>query len=232
MIKYILLAATLLMSQAAMAGGMGNYSNGYRMGMITKFSVKGLMFKSGEGEMLMGRESTPYIIPRTKDTAEKIINPWQFSSTDAKMQKQLNQVIGEYVVIKYNQAHVKMLNVDTDYEVVGIEKPTKSFSRTCTAEKFHDGMKSEGARVGRIVKASIKGTMVNSYEIKIQLGNAGNQFSDMSISKDDKLFECAVEALKSAKKVKVTYSQSFINLDVFGRNTTYDVVKIEPLSDI
>ena len=74
-------------AQAEDKAGLGTFSEGYRIGEITKFSVKGMFTKSGEGQMLMGRESTPYIIRYDcgdGETCKKTINPWYFSSTPAK----------------------------------------------------------------------------------------------------------------------------------------------------
>jgi len=225
--KHILAIIAFLIPVIAQADGVGTFSTGYRMGNLTKFSVKGLVFKSGEGQMLMGRQSSVYQIRDSK--GRKItINPWYFSSTDKTIQEQLAQHVGEYVVLKYKQSHIKMPNVDTDYEITEVSKPTRKFDEVCVAKKYHKGMKSGGSRVGRIVKASSKGALFNSYELIIQLGDAGNQFKNMSISKDKELFNCAVRALKSARPVKVTYSQSLINLDIINRNTSYDIIKIEP----
>lgn len=231
-----MLLGVFLVTANAYAGGIGNYSNGWRMGSIDKFSVKGLFTKSGEGQMLMGRESSPYQITSGSGDSKttKIINPWYFSSSSSyeHLWSKLSNIVGSYVVIKYSQSHFKALNVDTDYEVLSIEKPTKHFDEICTAKTYNKGSNSLGTRAGRIVKASVKGTVSNSYEIMLQQGNAGNQFKNMSISSDKSLYNCAIRALKSAKKVKITYNESIINLDIFGRNTAYDIVQIEPVDDI
>lgn len=233
--KKILVASLLALSVNAMASGVGEYSTGYRMGQITKSSVKGLMMKSVESQMLMGSESTPLV--RTKTDSEGkpyqvTINPWYFSSPDLSMMKVLEPLVGEYAVIQYKQYHLSAPNVDTDYEVVNVLPIAEPMNKTCTAQSYHDGMKSGGIRVGRIVKASTKGVLVNSYEIMMQQGNAGNQFKNMSISSDPALYECAVQFLKAGQKVKVHYSQSIVNLDLLGRNTSYDIVKIEPVKGL
>lgn len=210
------------------AGGLGEYSTGYRMGQLTKFSVKGMMFKSGEGQMLMGADSTPYQIS-DGDGGMKTINPWYFSSTDKSVHPLLEQKIGEYVVISYNESHVKMPNVDTAYEVTMVEEISAPLDRVCVASNITKGSNSDGERVGRIVKASAKGMAVDSYEIMFQQGNAGAQFKNMSISKDKDLFDCAVAYLKAGQRVKITYNESIINLNIFGRDTNYDIVRIEPI---
>ena len=235
--RLLLLLLLIVTPSLTFAGGMGTYSDGYRMGQLTKFSIKGLTkwTKSGEGQLLLGNEST--IAERTvKDadgnTSTVRFNPWHFSSTDKGIQKQLQQRIGDYVVVKYNQARIKNPNVDTDYEIVTVNDIGSPLKETCTAKKYDTGGKSQGKRVGRIVKASRKGHVGKSWEILIQQGNSGSQFKAMSISDDEALYNCAVGYLKAGQKVKVSYEESFVNLDVFGRNTNYDIVKIEPVKGL
>lgn len=214
----------------------GSYSEGYRMGQLTKFSVKGMFSKSGEGQMLMGSESTPYIITTTDSkgvTTKKTINPWYFSSSNKAMHRKIDSAIGEYVVIKYKQSHIRnVFAADTDYEVVSVSPINPKLSKTCKAKNYIQGSKSKGKRVGRIVKASTKGTFTNSYEIMIQQGNSGNQFKNMSISKDKRLFDCAISYLKAGQKVKIYYNESLINTEIFSRNTAYEIIKIEPISGL
>ena len=73
----------------AHADGLGTYSTGERMGMLSKFSVKGLVMKSGEGEMLLGRNSSMLYV-RDSQGHKKYINPWAFSSLNPAIQKALN----------------------------------------------------------------------------------------------------------------------------------------------
>lgn len=231
------LAGLLVSSAVTQAAGLGEYSKGYRIGQIPKFSIKGLMFKSGEGQMLVGNESTPLVITSTDsdgNTYRKVINPWYFSVSDKAMQAEIQKVVGDYVVIGYTQAKIKSPTVDTDYEVTSVEGLSKSPNKTCEASSWSSGSKSSGVRVGRIVKASLRGTFSNSWEITIQQGNSGNQFKAMSISKDKSLYDCAVAYLKSGKKVKITYDQSHLNLEKFmgTRDTSYDIVKIEPVKGL
>lgn len=211
--------------------GLGTFSVGYRVGMITKFSVKGLMSKTGEGQMLMGRESTPYVVTYScgdGDTCRKTINPWYFSmqQQDAHL---MQPYAGEYVWTQYNQAQVKSPLYDTDYLITQIGKIDRVTPVRACVDKTASGAKSEGVRVGRIVKASMKGHMSKTGEIMIQVGNAGNQFKNMSVTKE--MYDCAVTALKSAKKVKVHYAQSWFR-NPFASDTTYAVTKIEPIQDI
>lgn len=214
---------------------VGVYSTGYRMGMLSKFSPDKGWISSGEGQMLMGSESSPYI-QKISDgnkgkTIEKMINPWYFSSADKKMIKKLTEYTGQYVVLEYVQGRVKSPKVDTEYEITGISEITPPLTESCYAVSYNKGMRSEDAvRTGRIVKASTKGTLAKSWEILMQQGESGNQFKSMSISDDVNLFNCAVAFLKAGQKVKITYSESFTNVSgMFDRDTNIDIVSIEPL---
>jgi len=220
---------------SVIAGGLGTYSQGWRMGQLTKFSVKGIMFKSGEGQMLLGSESSPLVITSTDsegNTTRKVINPWYFSVSNKKIQVMINDNLGEYVVLKYHQSRVKSPKVNTPYEIVGLYPINESINKVCVASSITEGSKSEGKRVGRIVKASNKGHIGKSWEIIIQQGNSGNQFKNMSISNDQVLFDCAVSYLKAGQKVKITYNESHFNTNVLGRSTNYDVVRIEPVKGL
>jgi len=94
----------------------------------------------------------------------------------------------------------------------------------CVADKFIEGSKSEGQRVGRFVKLSEKGLVNKTFEAMFQQGNSGNQFKSMSIS-SQKMYDCALQFLKTGAKVKIQYSQSFIVVPG-SRDTNYDIVSI------
>lgn len=211
------------------SAGLGVYSDGYRVGMITKFSTKGVMVKSGEGQMLMGRESSPYTKECGKDCTETV-NPWYFSAEmrDAQM---ILQYAGEYAWVHYQQARIKSPNFDTEYLINEIGTPTRDFQPTMCTDSSVSGAKSDGVRVGRIVKASRKGSISKTHEVLIQIGNAGNQFKHMSIESEE-MYRCAVDVLKSAKMVKIYYVQDFFRLNPLGEDTTYRVTRIEPVNDI
>lgn len=218
----------MIVSSFSCAEGLGTYSQGYRMGQLTKFSIKGLVFKSGEGQMLMGAESTSL----TKGSGEnkKLINPWYFSSVDKNIHRKLNANVGEYVVLSYNEAQFKYSNVNTAYDITEVIPISSPVSETCTATSYREGNKSQGTMVGRIVKASSKGTVVKTWELMFQQGNSGNQFKNMTISKDPALFECAVRFLKAGQKVKIYYTESHFNMSF--NDTAYDVFKLEPIKEL
>lgn len=222
--------ATEIETSASGGAGVGVYSTGYRMGMISKFSVSGFISKTGEGQMLMGRESSPYIKTRScgdGDTCTTTINPWYFSmgEKDAHL---MQPYTGGYVWVEYNQAQVKSPMYDTDYLITRIGDVKQGQVKSCV-DVDADGSRSEGVRIGRIVKVSQRGHLSKTGEILVQQGNAGNQFKSMSIS--DSIYSCAVDALKSAKRVKVHYAQSWFR-NPLSSDTTYAVVKIEAIKDI
>ena len=141
------------------------FSEGYRVGQLTKFSVKGMFIKSGEGQMLMGRESTPYVTTSTDldgNVTNKTINPWYFSANKKHIGK-LQNLSGQYVVIKYHQQHVRNpLATNTDYlvqEVYPVIREPLS-KQSIKAKNKAQGTYSKGTRVGRIVKLSKKGAFV------------------------------------------------------------------------
>ena len=202
------------------------YSDGFRMGSIDKVSKKGMVVKSIEGQMLMGREGTPYVKGNGED--KKVVNPWYFSAEDKMFQK-LHDA-GGYVWVEYSQSHVNLgLKYDTDYLVTKVRPVTRKNPTNCNVKIDGVGMKSKGKRSGRIVKTSRKGRVAKTYEIIIQVGNSGNKFKHMSIT-DKRLYACAISALKSAKKVDVYYTESHINTSL--RDTSYTVTKIATQDDI
>jgi len=213
------------------SAGVGVYSTGYRMGQITKFSVKGLAFKSGEGQLLMGREGTPLVKTYSCGDGDKcrtVVNPWYFSM-DAKDAPLMKQFGGEYAWIKYTQSRVKSPAFNTEYIVNQIGLIDKTTPLQSCTDPGAAGSKSEGFRVGRIVKVSMKGTFSKTGEVLVQVGNAGNQFKNMSIT--DAMYDCTVSVLKSASKVKIHYVEGWFR-NPLSSGTNYAISKIEIIQDI
>jgi hypothetical protein len=71
------------------------YSDGYREGVLNKFSTKGTIFKTHEGELLM-----PGVVPTMNQLSN---NFFYFSSTDHKVTEQLNAAIGKKIKVHYIQ---------------------------------------------------------------------------------------------------------------------------------
>ena len=72
------------------------YSEGYRAGLLQKFSKKGNIFKTYEGEMILSsvRSSNNMAI-----ASEKFF----FSVKDKEVAKKMEQIQGEYIVIHYKE---------------------------------------------------------------------------------------------------------------------------------
>lgn len=110
----ILIAATL----SAAAVHAQCYSDGVRVGTIQKFSSKGMVTKSWEGELVMEGE-------KIKGNANGIKggNVWAFSVVDAAVAKVIDEstMTGAPVALRYCQASpldvtVKM-STDTPYRI-------------------------------------------------------------------------------------------------------------------
>lgn len=86
--------------------GCGEYSDGVRIGTIQKFSYKGLVAKTWEGEMLLGglkRKTSS-----TSDggiTTSMVANVWNFTVEDPAIIAKLKEAMdsGAQVQIKYRQ---------------------------------------------------------------------------------------------------------------------------------
>jgi hypothetical protein len=72
------------------------YSEGYRAGLLQKFSSKGVIFKTYEGEMILSSVSS------TRDVAlasEKFL----FSMTNKLLVRQFDTLQGDMVIVHYRQ---------------------------------------------------------------------------------------------------------------------------------
>lgn len=234
--KIAIMAATLITAtvsaQAETTGdslaGFGGYSEGYRMGRITKMSIKGMIVDSGEGELMMGKDSDVWAT-YTKDSNGKQIanvrNPWAFSTSKSAAPTIMNYQ-GKYVWVKYQESMVGVPSRDTKYSIIEINNVTRQ-PASCKAVTNDGGLKSNGTRTGRIVKASLKGNVMKTWEVTIHMG--GKNFIDMSIS-DEGMYNCAVEWLKSGKEVNLHYVQKAWNVSF--DETDYRVIKIEGADDL
>ena len=72
------------------------YSDGYRAGLLQKFSRKGAMFKTYEGEMILSSIQSNANVTLA---SEKFL----FSVTDKNLANQLDRLQGESVVVHYEQ---------------------------------------------------------------------------------------------------------------------------------
>ena len=209
------------------AAGVGEYSMGYRMGQLSKFSIKGYVQKSGEGQMLMGKDSNPYSHKVGDKTVR--VNPWYFSSESA-LCPELEKAAGEYIVVEYTQARVaNPLAQDTEYTANKVYPVTR---KAVEPKEFGvpkpSTLKSDGVRVGRVVKVAHKGTINKTYEVLIQMGDSGNQFKNMSVTSQE-MFDYLVKVLKSGKSVKIHYVEHMVQPFY---DTPYEIYKVSTPEDL
>ncbi len=92
------------------------YSEGTRAGQLIKFSEKGVVFKTYEGELNMGGLRTG----EAKDGLEG--NLWQFSVLDEDVAKDLVDAEGKRVKLSYKERYKAMAwQGDTNYFIVKVE---------------------------------------------------------------------------------------------------------------
>jgi len=91
-----------------------DYSDGERTGLFTKLSHKGNIFKTYEGEILVGnyQQSPSVMIP------EK----FSFSVSDKTLADSLMKIQGKIITVKYVQYHKTLpWRGESDYVVTGLE---------------------------------------------------------------------------------------------------------------
>ena len=95
------------------------YSDGYRSGLLQKFSRKGNMFKTYEGEMILSNVSS---------NANNVLVPekFTFSVSDKKIVPRLDSLQGEYVTVRYKQKNSTLWwRGESVYIVVGVDAKKK-----------------------------------------------------------------------------------------------------------
>ena len=73
-----------------------DYSKGYRAGLLQKFSEKGVIFKTYEGEMIL---SSVQSNANVAIASEKFL----FSVSQEEVAKQMEQIQGKHVVVHYHE---------------------------------------------------------------------------------------------------------------------------------
>lgn len=87
------------------------YSEGYRAGLLQKFSKKGAIFKTYEGELILSSVAgrSDVVI-----ASEKFF----FSVTDRKLAESLDTLQGQNVIVRYKQKNAPLMwRGDTPYYV-------------------------------------------------------------------------------------------------------------------
>lgn len=114
----IVFAAVAIGIFVAAVGNVVGTSDGKRVGVLTKFSHKGLFIKSYEGELNMGGVRNNV---NSKGESSVVANVWEFSCSNPQMAEKLENLVGKEVVIKYHQSFAG-LQRDTSYDVVSVEE--------------------------------------------------------------------------------------------------------------
>ena len=93
---WIILIVIILLASFIYWKFIFTYSDGYRAGLLQKFSRKGAIFKTYEGEMILSsvRSSRDIAIASEK---------FYFSVKDKAVAQKLGQVQGDYIVIHYKE---------------------------------------------------------------------------------------------------------------------------------
>ena len=129
---------------------------------------------------------------------------------------------------KYNrQYRIGPLNWETEYEPLEITPLDTSIAILPCQEQSVDGFKSEGFRIGRVVKLSKRGTIIKSYEVMFQLSNIGNDFMSMSVT-DENIYKSLMTSLVSGKQIMIHYKKQFIHNPF--QDTDYVIWKVEKIS--
>lgn len=94
-----------------------NYSNGTRVGVVTKLSEKGLIWKSWEGEMLM---ALPSDVSGATQPEKFIFNV----SPEAVGKVQEAMKSGKRVELVYRQWAFAPPSIDADHVIIDVKQPT------------------------------------------------------------------------------------------------------------
>lgn len=116
--KKQIITAIILSLGFASSASADCYSSGVRQGDIQKFSQKGLINKSWEGEMVQEG-----IRGKGVGSGRSLTNIWKFSVTNASVAAKLEEASfgGKSVVVKYCQSAIRNpLTQDTPYEVTDV----------------------------------------------------------------------------------------------------------------
>ncbi|MDP2337307.1 MAG: hypothetical protein Q8N05_12830 [Bacteroidota bacterium] len=91
------------------------YSSGYQAGLLQKFSHKGNLIKTYEGEMILSRVAENRSV---SGASEK----FYFSVTSKTIANQLDTIQGQMVIVHYKQKNAPLfLHGDSEYLVDGVK---------------------------------------------------------------------------------------------------------------
>ena len=87
------------------------YSKGYRAGLLQKFSEKGMIFKTYEGEMIL---SSVQSNANVAIASEKFL----FSVADDAVARQMEQIQGKQVIVHYKEKNGALPWIGDSYYIV------------------------------------------------------------------------------------------------------------------
>jgi hypothetical protein len=92
------------------------YSNGYRAGLLQKFSHKGNIFKTYEGEMILSSVSSNMNVAIASEK-------FYFSVKNTNLARQLDTIQGQMVIVHYRQKNgVLFWNGESEYLVDSVRR--------------------------------------------------------------------------------------------------------------
>lgn len=116
-LRNVMMGFAMLATVMATSGCTGcgsDYSDGDRVGVVTKFSRKGLVCKSWEGEMTL----TGF---RPAENNAMVANIWKFSADDAIAPKITKAMQTGPLKLTYRQWAIAPSCQDTDYNITNVE---------------------------------------------------------------------------------------------------------------
>lgn len=91
------------------------YSEGYRAGLLQKFSSKGMIFKTYEGEMILSSVSSNANVTLASDK-------FLFTMTNKNLVRQFDTLQGNFVIVHYKQKNGRLpWQGDTPYLVDSVK---------------------------------------------------------------------------------------------------------------
>ena len=114
MMKKLMVCAVVAMLALAGVAQAECYSEGVRVGMVQKFSAKGWVNKSWEGELVM--DGTKF---SGNANGSRGGNVWRFSVLDAGVAQSIDDAVmnGRPVALKYCQVAFALGQTDTPYRI-------------------------------------------------------------------------------------------------------------------
>jgi DhnA family fructose-bisphosphate aldolase class Ia len=123
-IAFIAIAACVVIIGPLFGTVSPTFSDGDRVGVITKFSHKGVVVKSYEGEMNLGGLRTVTVEDEAGTNVNSVVaNVFEFSVTDEAVVSQIKEAMekGRRVELHYDEYMWKPYNLSTAYVVTSVK---------------------------------------------------------------------------------------------------------------